>query len=381
MAYAASGVSPSTVQRTLVPGGRVTITKTVSTPAVAPRPDIYFLADTTGSMGSVLNNVKTNAGQIVTTINGATNDPRYGAGDYKDFQSPVQLDPYAFNNGASIPATTDNGAAALAAIAAWSASGGVDTPEGNLFALHALLSAANFRSAATKIVVWFGDAPGHDPVCKQISGQTADITEASVTAELVAAGVRVIAVSTTTGVLAGLNGDPKLGAVNYVTACGVPGGTAGQADRIANATGGKAFTDVPPDQVSNAILNGLTNLPVTVTPVATCDAGLSISFDRASLKVPSGTDAVFRETLALATTATAGDRKCTVDFRINDQPAGPAFIERITIGNAPTLPITGPSFGRFAGLVALGIVLVLCGIALITLARAGTARRSAESAG
>jgi hypothetical protein len=348
-AYAAPGVTPSTTSHTLRYGEHVTLTKTVSTPPVVPRPDIYFLADTTGSMGSVLTNVQSNAADVLASIDAVATDPRYGAGNYKDFQSPVQLDPYAFQNQASIPAVDDDGAAALAAIQAWSADGGVDLPEGNLFALHQLLAEANFRSGATKVVVWFGDAPGHDPVCAAISGQPAAVTEASVTAELVAAGVRVIAVSTTTGAPNGLDGDPLFDATDYVAACGAPGGTAGQATRIANATGGTAFSDVPPDEVSAAILDGLTNLPVTVTPVATCDRGLSATFEPASLTVTSGSDAVFQETLTLAWKATAdadagadadgsggghghGRKKvCTVDFQINGQPAGPAFIERNTV--------------------------------------------------
>lgn len=325
-ALAADGVTPPTVTVSLKPGDHHTVTKTVTTPQILPRPDIYFLADTTGSMTPVLADVKANAGAILTAVDAGATDPRYGAGQYKDFPSSA----LAYRNDASIPAADDNGAAALAAIGAWSASGGNDAPEADLFALHKLLTAAGFRGTSSRIVVWFGDAPGHDPVCSAISGEPT-VTEASVTAELVAAKVRVIAVSTTTGVPNGLNGDPAAGATDYGV-CGNPGGAAGQASRIAAATQGRSFADVPPSDVSDAILAGLTSLPVTVTPVATCQPGLTATFDAPSRTVISGSTVSFVETLTLGAGVTSETPlRCTVTFLLNGQSAGPAFVEENTV--------------------------------------------------
>jgi hypothetical protein len=328
------GVEPQEVNITLAPGGKTTVPKVVHTPPIVPKPDIYFLADTTGSMGGVLANVKANAASILSQVDGVAADPRYGAGDYKDFPIPASS-PYAFKNGASIPAADDDGAAALAAINAWSASGGADGPEANLFALHKLITSAGFRADSTRIVVWFGDAPGHDPVCNTLSGE-GHITQASVTAELVAAKVKVIAVSTTTGYPNGLDDDPTLGAFDYNAACGAPGGSAGQATAIATATGGKVFKDVPPEDVSDAIKEGLANLPVEVTPKATCDSGLSAAFDPASKTVTSGTDATFTEKLTLAADAPTGSHlHCTVDFLLNGKSAGPDFVQTVNLNRAP----------------------------------------------
>jgi hypothetical protein len=131
------GVVPDSVEVTLAPGTSTDVAKTVHTPEILPTPDIYFLADSTFSMATVIANVQADAAAILADVDLLANDPRYGAGDYKDFQNP-QGDPYAFNNGASIPAADDNGAAALAAIAGWSALGGGDGPEGQFFALHRL---------------------------------------------------------------------------------------------------------------------------------------------------------------------------------------------------------------------------------------------------
>jgi hypothetical protein len=330
-ALAAEGVEPKTVDVTLTPGDSTTVEKVVHTPEIAPKPDIYFLADTTGSMGQVIDNVRANAADILSTVDAQASDPMYGAGDYKDFQSPTQLDPYAFNN----PAPIGGVAAAQAAIAAWSADGGNDGPEGQLFALHELATgAAGFRADSTRILVWFGDAPGHDPVCNAINGGAGDLTETSVTAELVAAGIKVIAVSTTTGYEDGLDDDPTLGASDYAV-CGSPGGTSGQATRIATATEGAVFQDVEPSEVSDAILAGLQNLPVEVTPSAACDTGLSATFDPATKTVTSGEDATFTETITLAADAPDGNLDCTVDFLLNGQSAGDAFVQTVNVNRPP----------------------------------------------
>ena len=61
------------------------------------------------------------------------------------------------------------------------------------------------------LMVWFGDAPGHDPICTAVSGAPG-ITEATATAKLVAQGITVLAISTANP---GLDGDPKAGAADY----------------------------------------------------------------------------------------------------------------------------------------------------------------------
>ena len=98
------------VEASLNPGSSFTQTKTITTPEILPKPDIYFLADTTGSMGGALANVKTNASQILNTVKANSSQPRFGAGDYQDFRScnVGETVPcfaggdYAFNNAAPI---------------------------------------------------------------------------------------------------------------------------------------------------------------------------------------------------------------------------------------------------------------------------------------
>ena len=127
-------ITPDTVEKLVYPGESVNIAMTVTTPEIAPKPDIYFLADTTSSMTEAIATAKANAAAVLATIDAQTSDPRYGAGDYKDF--PADADspsPYAFNNAAPLPGSDDNGTASRAAIAAWDANGGGDLPEGQFY--------------------------------------------------------------------------------------------------------------------------------------------------------------------------------------------------------------------------------------------------------
>ena len=73
-----------------------------------------------------------------------------------------------------------------------------------------------------------------------------------------------------------------------------------------------------PDEVADAILAGLGNLSVTVTPVATCDSGLTATFDAPSKSGTSGGTFTFQETLSVAANAPdGGTLRCAVDFQLN----------------------------------------------------------------
>ncbi len=326
------GIDPASVVELVFPGESVDVDKTVHTPEIPPKPDIYFLADTTGSMTPVINQVKTDAASILTDLDAATSDPRYGAGDYKDFP----YDGYAFSNAAPIPATDDDGTAALAAIAGWFATGGYDGSEGQFYALDQIAEGVvNWRADSTKIVVWFGDAPAHDPVCSAISGLGYDIDEASLIAKLVANEIRVVAISTLSGFYGdGLDDDPTYSASDYTGFCAI-NGTSGQATRIAAATGGVHLTDVAPEDISDAILEGLSNLPAEVELESNCTAPISTSFTPPMVTVTSGDDAFFAETIMVEAGAAGGTYFCEDYALINGVPmtdeSGATIFEEKTI--------------------------------------------------
>ena len=325
-------IVPDSVELLIYPGEWADVNKTVTTPEIPPKPDIYFLADTTGSMGGAIANVQANANSVLATIALETTDPYFGAGDYKDFQSPTQFDPYVFNNAAPIPAADDGGAGALGAIAGWLADGGADGSEGQFYALDQIANGVvNWRADSTKIVVWFGDAPAHDPVCQAISGLGYDITEASLTAKLVAAEIRVIAISTPTSSFYSdaLDDDPTIDVWDYSGTCAI-GGAAGQASRIAFATGGVYLDNVPADEVADAILEGLELLPADVAMVSDCVDPIFTSFVPPWQTVTSGDDAFFTETIGVAADAAGGTYYCSDWATVNGQDMVDEFGELIT---------------------------------------------------
>jgi len=67
-AIANGPVVPPEVTVALQPGEVVEVDKTVTTPVIPPKPDIYFVSDTTGSMGPAIAQVKANASAIMSGI-------------------------------------------------------------------------------------------------------------------------------------------------------------------------------------------------------------------------------------------------------------------------------------------------------------------------
>ncbi|NUR73239.1 MAG: VWA domain-containing protein [Hamadaea sp.] len=303
------GVEPAYVNLTLPPGGSAEIAKTVHTPTVPPKPDIVFLADTTGSMGAAIGDVRSNAAGVLSTISSAQPTAQFGVAEYKDFNCdavPFKVD----------QAITADPAAVQAGINLWSAGGGCDLPEADLNGLYELSTGAvTFRPDGTRIIVIFGDAPSHDPS----NGHTlADTISA-----LQAANVRVVAVN-----------------VGNLDA-------SGQFTDIVNATGGVLLNNVPSDQVSEAILAGIQAIKVTVTPTPFgCGPPLSLSFNPTSQVVTSGDDAHFTETVNVAANAVAGTHYCEVDFLIDGTSRG--YVQKLTVV-VPGLSINDVSVDENAG--------------------------------
>jgi uncharacterized repeat protein (TIGR01451 family) len=312
-ALAVPGVTPASVSATLLPGQSNVQAKSVETSPIPPRPDVVFLADTTGSMGGALVNVRDNATAIMNLVRAAQADSQFGVAAYKDFGSA-----YVYRLFQAItPSIPD----AQAGANAWlPASGGGDTPEANLNALFEVSqNATGWRAGSSRILVWFGDASGHDPS----GGHTlADAIDA-----LNAQNIKVIAINVNSGGADGLN-------------------ATGQAAAVATATGGTFFPSATNDEVADAILEGLQNLPVTVTHNVSCPPGVFATLLPASQSGTSGQTFNFSETYGVNAGTLAGTYVCTVDFLQNGLPSGPAFQETITITVPPpdlAIAKTGPA--------------------------------------
>ena len=244
-AVLADSISPDTFSAALGVGESVTISKTVTVDAGAPtssKVDVFFLADETGSMWSQIANIKAAAGDILSTVSGA-GDIAFGVGGYRDV-----FDAWTYREITDL--TTDT-TAAQTAINSWAAGGGGDWPEANMFALEEVATETSWREGSERILVWFGDAPGHDP--------RAGSTEASATAALLAEGIQVEAVNTS-GVGSGLD-------------------AYGQAERITDATGGTHHTFVSSAGISDTILDAIEEAIASYSTV-----GLDIS------EAPAGVD-------------------------------------------------------------------------------------------
>jgi hypothetical protein len=292
------------------PGGTVTLSKTLTTPVIPPKPDVVFLGDTTGSMGPALDNVKSNVVEIMNQVLAAQPQAQFGVASYKDFGctlpgSDVPETPFTLER--SVTADT---AAVQAAVNTWSApaGSGCDRPEAQLWALHTLATdtAVGWREGSSRIVVWIGDAPGHDP--------SNGITQATAISELQAKGIRVIAIN--------------------LSAEGSSLDATGQATAIVDATRGVLKTTASAAEVTPSIVSGLRNLPATVThEIVSCDPALTIGFDAESKTVTSGKDVSFLETAQISETATPGSTlTCTIRFLVNGVVTGdPAFTQTLSI--------------------------------------------------
>ncbi|GAA3245205.1 Calx-beta domain-containing protein [Dactylosporangium siamense] len=292
-AQAAPGVTPPNVSLTLGPGQSADVAKHVETAPVPPKPDIVFLADTTGSMFDPITDVRTNAASVMGQIAAAQPSAQFGVAEYKDVDD---FAPFTVRQD-----ITANQAAVQAGIDLWNADGGGDLPEDNLNALFQLANGAvHFRDGGTRIIVIFGDAPSHDPSLGHSLTETI--------AALNAAHIRVVAVD-----VGGMN-------------------AGGQAQAITSGTGGVYLPDVPADQVSAAILAGIQAIQVKVTPVPfDCSANLAVSFAPAEKTVDSGATADFTEHVTVAGGAAPGTYTCKVDFKVDGVSQGAAFVQTLSV--------------------------------------------------
>ncbi len=254
------------------------ITVTVPKSVGVSKADVYFLADTTGSMGSILASVQTGANAILTALNGLGLDLAFGVGNYKDFPIPTS-NPYAFQHQLNL---TTNAVDVTNAINTWVAADGSDGSEGQLFALDQIAEppggSIGWRTGSKRIIVWFGDAPGHDPICTAISGLAADITEASVTNKLVTEKITVLAISTVTGFPNGLDDDPITSANDYAAFCSI-GGTSGQGTRIATATpNGTFISGIDATSIVDTIIKLIANAISTINNLKLLPTGGTVPF-------------------------------------------------------------------------------------------------------
>ncbi|CAN8063411.1 unnamed protein product [Agarophyton chilense] len=124
--------------------------------------DMYLLSDGTGSMRLAIGTAKERALDIMNVF-GTRSNVRFGVGMFRDEKDLN----HGFINQQPI---TNNKYLIRQAINAQSALGGGDADEANLVALYKIAtdSSIGWREGSGRILLYFGDYPGHEPTC--ISG-------------------------------------------------------------------------------------------------------------------------------------------------------------------------------------------------------------------
>jgi hypothetical protein len=345
------GVQPAIVSDTVPPGGDLVVNKTVHTPVVPPTPDIFFVFDTTGSMGDDIATVQAKLGDLITAVDGLTLDAQFGVAKYEDY-------PFApWGQGTNVaydllqPITADTTAVttAINALATFSGSG-FDTPESGYEALFQALTGAGrdlpnpdgtapdgdfldpgeiaagqdagFRPDASQVILLVGDAAFHNPGDPPTSVQFATGYPGAGEADVLAA-----------------QGDVSLFCLIPAELEGV--GPESQCDSL-----GATSFDVGASSVDivDAIIEALGEVELEVTPsVGTCDSSLAVSFDQPSKTVVSGEDALFVETIDVSLAAPQGTTvQCTVNWLVDGVLPGPEFVQQISI----TIPDVTPPVVR-----------------------------------
>jgi PKD repeat protein len=209
--------------------------------------DVLFLFDSTGSMGGAISTCQTQASTIMSTVRGMVSDSRFAVANFRDYPGftwPGGPWTYTYGDTGDWPWRLDqdltgDSAKVQTALNTLGANGGNDTPEAYTRALYES-QFVSWRPTAKKVVILFGDAPTHDlnfaglnkggdPGRDSTANTGDDLDFETIVGQLRSAGIRVLAVQSSTDTEA-----EKTFKAASIGAEGVAG-TAGQYFSLSNA--------------------------------------------------------------------------------------------------------------------------------------------------
>ena len=155
----ADSLTPSSFTGSVGIGGSTSIldkvgTITKGTPTAA-NGDIFFVIDTTGSMGPGINTVKSALAQTATNLAGLGTF-NFGVAQYRDAANSGG--PFNYQVVSNVP---ESASAVGTEIGTLTASGGGDNPEQGLYALTQAATTTSWDAGFKRIAVIVGDAPAH----------------------------------------------------------------------------------------------------------------------------------------------------------------------------------------------------------------------------
>jgi|688.fasta_scaffold121822_2 hypothetical protein len=281
----AGSISPSSFNASIAIGETVKVVKKIATDAGPGLVDFLLLADNTGSMDGVINNVKSVANQLVTDLKTTYAGAQFAVARYLgDPSEPLENFSSAYQ---VIQKNTASEINTVAAINSWFANGGDDYPEANFYALQQGIQngastcpglgstlgfcgtsgqTVDWRPSARKVVLWFGDAPS----------QQTTVTMNNIKAILASENASLVA----------LNSGPATTALDDTYGFGGQAGN--QASSVTSSLGTNgalinSFASVPIGDIVTTVKNAVgavTNTQdISLKVLGSVPTGLEVSFD------------------------------------------------------------------------------------------------------
>ncbi|GAB3160832.1 VWA domain-containing protein [Micromonospora sonneratiae] len=309
-------VEDPVVDRPALPGSEFTVTQSVRTPSVPPRPDIVFLVDNTGSMAtpgedgsSVIGQLKARIPEVISSVREDQPDAHFGLATFGGLGDPDLYDPRLVLT----PADTDQNRETInRAIQTLMADSQYGT-ENWFYALRQIAGndRVGFRPDSSRIVVLISDTYSID----KTTPQGEEISRDALGDALVGAGISLIGVP-----IISSSGEAGLDADDI-------------ASSLAQQTGGRLTPNSQPGQLIQAIKDAIRELTLTVRPIVEhCDDGLGVTFDPDPARVPAGDPAVFRELVTVAPGATPGALlRCRLRFDVNAPQPGVDSVQELVV--------------------------------------------------
>lgn len=282
----------------------------------AKKEDFYLLSDATGSMSSAIATSRARFTDVVRRRSKVSGDVAFGVGFYRDEED------IPFRNLQSI---TTNTTPVFAAINSLRADGGLDAPEANLFALSQVATKdfIGWRKGSRKILVYFGDNPGHEPTCPD----GVPLNRTTVIRQLKAKDITVVATSFSPGLndaTTSAEGDNP----RRKFACGLGGKRmrGGQATAITSGTGGALVPAADQASLIASIIGGVGDLAQTLrVDTSDCKGKVGFTFNpKQPLKISSKSTLTFSQTARILPGACGGATTftCRVDFKLSGVSLG-----------------------------------------------------------